>query len=237
LPNLIYWDENIVPVEGQIYYKDGEYVVWDGNDYKASYLQPITENNIYIDENELYDDYIEINKDNQLYYDTVLDDNFPNTKIQIPVNFSFLTQFQITSEFIEQIPLTNENQKLKIASIGYEGFNPQMYRMESKEISLVPTEPFKSDCIYYFSEEIVIDGKQYNIGHYIWNEETQALESILLTYVNVSNINQTVFTEGAYYLFETDMSYKDMVCQAGYYLWGDGANNEFKSLHLFLNSC
>jgi hypothetical protein len=87
---------------------------------------PVTIDNVHEYPSD-WDDYVEITSDNQLYYDTVLDDNYPNTKIQIPNNFSFLSQFQITREFIEQIPLTTSSKKLGITGVGYEYFDPTEY--------------------------------------------------------------------------------------------------------------
>lgn len=182
LPNLIYlYNEDKAKVgksifmdAGQICYilDDWTYEVWNGKAFESSELKAITEDNIYSDENSIFDDYVEVTRDNQLYYDTVLDDSFPDTKIQIPVNFSFLTQFQITDQFIDQIPFTSENKKSKIAALGYEYFNTDKYKVEGiivddvvvEEVKhTLPAQPRVGDVRYliYSRNNSVVDGYYY----------------------------------------------------------------------------
>lgn len=199
LPNLIYLynkdkpevGKSILMDAGQICYilDDGTYEVWNGKAFEASKLKPITEDNIYNDENSIFDDYVEVTNDNQLYYDTVLDDSFPNTKIQIPVNFSLLTQFQITSQFIDQIPFTSENKKSKIAALGYEYFNADKYKVEGVIVNDVvieevkhtlPAQPKIGDVKYLIYSQ---DNKNRPDGYYFYNtnqwKRVQEVEEVL----------------------------------------------------------
>ena len=45
-------------------------------------------------------DYVIIGDDKMLYYDSVLTEDFPESKIELPNNSYFLTQFQLNPDFI-----------------------------------------------------------------------------------------------------------------------------------------
>lgn len=198
LPNIVYLSEEdkakvgktIILDDGQICYmlEDGTYQSWDANKkvFRESSSQPITEDNIYRDDNNVYDDYIEINANNELYYDTVLDDDFPNTKVQIPINFSYLTQFQITPELINGIPFEENGEcKTKIAGVGYEYFDTDKYKVNGVSVNDIiieevkynlPTQP-KSGDIKYLICPSSSDIHDRDSGYYIYVVDTEESSS------------------------------------------------------------
>lgn len=114
-------------------------------------------------------DYINIPKGKVLNYTKVIDNKEPPTPIIIPKNYSFITQFQITGDFIDNFPIDNKTNKpleLEILNIRYKTTSPEELPLENYSNLSLRINSFES---YYYSpqaQSFIKNEEQFKIKLY-----------------------------------------------------------------------